>query len=276
MIIECDNSMKEQIAAYIGNDYYKCLYLYIDMIKYGCRSSYTHSWMQVTNGKTTAVLLSYHTAMHIYSAGNDFNIGEMAELLIREKPSMICAAAPTIRLLQNALSAHGYQMEIGHIGRMQRHTLTIGQRMGSDISPHDQGQTRRATMSDINEIASLLYEDEGIGSSYTYEDLYAQMRERLSDNFVRSYVITCNQHVVAHVGTGAELPNLCTINYVITSASHRGEGLASRLFHYACHELLSEGKEIFSIYYPEESRRLHHKIGFKDVGEIGKLYINIH
>lgn len=265
MITECNNNMQEQIAAYIGDNYYQCLYLYIDMMKYGCQSSYTRTWMQVANDKTTAVLLSYHTAIHIYSANNDFNIEEIAELLIREKPSMICAAATTIRLLSNTMSAQGYTMETGHIGKME-----------SNISPDDKGQARRAMMSDIGEIATLLYEDEGIGSSYSYDDLYAQMRERLTDNFVRSYVITRDEHVVAHVGTGAELSNLCTINYVITSTKHRGEGLASQLLHYACHELLSEGKEIFSIYYAEESRRLHHKMGFKDVGEIGKLYINIH
>lgn len=265
MIIECDNSMKEQIASYIGDNYYKCLYLYIDMMKYGCRSAFTRTWMQVDNGKTTAVLLSYHTAIHLFSADNDFGIAEIAELLTSQKPTMICAAAPTIRLLHEAMSADGYQMGIGHIGKMS-----------TDIPSDDFGQARRATIDDINEIATLLYEDEGIGSSYSFDDLYEQMRERLSEGFVRSYVIMRDNHIVAHVGTGAELPNLCTINYVITSARCRGEGLASKLLHYACHELLGEGKEIFSIYYAESSRRLHHKMGFKDVGEIGKLYINIH
>ena len=265
MIIECDNSMKEQIASYIGDNYYQCLYLYIDMMKYGCQSAYTRTWMQVADGQTTAVLLAYHTAIHVYSASNDFDIEELAGLLIKEKPTMICAAAAAIRRLSDTMSAEGYQMEVGHIGKM-----------ASDIAPDDQGQARCATIDDISEIATLLYKDEGIGGSYSYEDLYTQMRERLTDNFVRSYVITRDLHVVAHVGTGAELPNLCTINYVITSASHRGEGLASQLFHYACHELQNEGKEIYSIYYADESKRLHHKMGFKDVGEIGKLYINIH
>ena len=133
----------------------------------------------------------------------------------------------------------------------------------------------RADSNDIIEIAKLLYEDDDIGASYTMDDLVKQINERLSDNYVRSYVIKSDNHVVAHLGTGAEIHNICTISYVITSKDYRGRGLSSALFSFACKELSSEGKEIYSVYYPENSRRLHHKMGFIDYCEIGKLFRTI-
>ena len=132
-----------------------------------------------------------------------------------------------------------------------------------------------ANNDDIKEIAKLLYEDDDIGSSYTMEDLVKQIEERIESGFVRSYVIKEDNHVVAHLGTGAEVDKLCTISYVITNPEYRGRGLSSSLFSYACNQLNSEGKEIYSVYYPENSRRLHHKMGFVDCCDFGKLFRNI-
>ena len=97
----------------------------------------------------------------------------------------------------------------------------------------------------------------------------------MKDGFTRSYVIRDNGKVVAHLGTGAEIDNLCTISYVITDPNYRGRGLSTSLFAYACNQLKSEGRDIYSVYYPEYSRRLHHKMGFVDCCAFGKLFRNI-
>ena len=264
MIIECKNNRKDEILSYIDKEYYKCLYLYIDMQQYGCLSEFTKTWIQEDNGEITAVMLAYHSAMHVYSKQLNFNVQELTRFLLEKNPSIICACAELIKLLEPQMSSNGFISEFGYIGKFIHFEPSS---VICDIG--------LANKEDIIEIAKLLYDDDDIGSSYTMDDLVKQIEERLESGFVRSYVVKCDNHVVAHLGTGAEIDKLCTISYVITAPDYRGRGLSSSLFSYACNQLNSEGKEIFSVYYPENSRRLHHKMGFVDCCEFGKLYRNI-
>lgn len=264
MIIECDNQRKDEILSYIGKDYYKCLYLYIDMQQYGCSSKYTKTWTQKSNDSITAVLLSYHSALHVYSKDLNFEVSELSEFIIRKNPSIICASSEIIKLLEPQMCCNGFVSEFGHIGKYTE----------NKPSPIKY-EIRLACKDDIYEIAKLLYNDVDIGSSYNLQDLINQIEERMKSGFVRSYVIKEERHVIAHLGTGAEIENLSTISYVITAPQYRGRGLSSSLFSYACKQLAAEGREIYSVYYPENSRRLHHKMGFTDCCEFGKLFRNI-
>ena len=264
MIKECDNQWKDDILSYIGHEYFKCLYMYIDMQQYGCLSDYTKTWIQENEGEITAVVLAYHGAMHVYSKRMNFVVSELSDFLLQRNPSIICACSDIIKLLEQQLCSNGFISEFGHIGKFTGSSKQCGI---NSIS--------RAEIKDIKAIAKLLYEDEDIGASYTISDLEKQIKERLQDGFVRSYVIRDNGNVVAHLGTGAEINNLCTISYIITAPQYRGRGLSSSLFAYACKQLTAEGREIYSVYYPENSRRLHHKMGFADCCEFGKLFRNI-
>lgn len=264
MICNCHNDEINSILSYVDGEYYKCLYLYLNIQKYGCSSDTTKTWKQTVDGEVKSVMLAYHSALHIYSKRLDFDIPELTEFILMRNPSIVCATADTIRLLAPYLCSKGFSSEFGYIGK---HVNSIQQQNGYTIT--------LANKSDVVEIARLLYEDEDIGASYTLDDLEKQIEERLSDGYVRSYVIRDGDRVVAHLGTGAETDNLCTISYVITAPDHRGQGLSTALFSYSCERLKEEGKEIYSVYYPENSRRLHHKMGFVDFCEFGKLYRNI-
>ena len=264
MISQCNNSQQEALLNYIGEDYPKCLYLYLDVIKYGCLSDTTRTWVQTKDGVITSVVLSYHTALHVFSRISDFDVTEICELVKVVKPTMVNAMAETIRKIEPELSKLGFRSEFGHIGEW----------MGSADRIEDD-EVSIVKEKDIPEVARLLYEDEDIGASYIFEDLLRQMKDRLNEGYVRSYVLHKNNEVAAHVGTGAEIKNVCTIAYSITSPKYRGQGLASRLYNYSCSRLKSEGKRIFSVYYPESARVFHHKMGFVDICKCGKLYLNV-
>ncbi len=264
MISQCNNSQQDVFLNYIGEDYPKCLYLYLDVIKYGCLSDTTRTWIQTKDGVITSVVLSYHTALHVFSRISDFDVTEICELVKEVKPTMVNAMAETIRKIEPELSKLGFRSEFGHIGEW----------MGSADRIEDD-EVSIAKEKDIPEVARLLYEDENIGASYIFEDLLKQMQDRIKEGYVRSYVLHKNNEVAAHVGTGAEIKNVCTIAYSITSPKYRGQGLAGRLYNYSCSRLKSEGKRIFSVYYPESARVFHHKMGFVDICKCGKLYLNI-
>lgn len=263
MISRCTDADKERIYQYIGNDYACCLYLYMDLVKYGPDSDFTKTWIQEENGSITCIMLSYHTAMHIFARGA-FDTNEVVDLVLEVKPSQICAYKPVIEALKSPLSEFGYEAELGYVGKLEY--------QGHD----DQGNISKATLEDVDEIAQLIYDDAGIGNAYSLEDLKTQMRERLTQGFVRSYVIKQDGHVAAHLGTGAEVGNVSIVSYVITDERYRGRGFASTLYQTACRDLQQEGKEVYAVYYVENSIRLHHKVGFVDCCEYGKLFLKTH
>lgn len=262
MICSCKNDDKEIINKYIGKDYPMCLYLYLDLNQFDLDKGIVRAWYQLdTKNEVTSVALNYHTALHIFSHNGQYNKCELLSLIKDVNPTIICAIPSIIKDIEGDLASYGFISEIGHIGKMvyeQERGIFTG--------------VQKATLNDVDQIASLLYNDNDIGASYNFEDLKQQMLERLSSGFVRSYVIRDNNKVVAHLGTGAEVNNVCTIAYVITDPEYRGRGLAKSLFHFACKDLSSEGKKIYSVYYPEASRALHHKMGFVDYCEFGKLF----
>lgn len=103
----------------------------------------------------------------------------------------------------------GYNYEIGNIGRL-RHIRENDLTTAFSVT--------NANLDDVEDIAKLIYEDEGLGASYDFDDLIDQMKERLSSGFVRSWVIKdANNKVVSHIGTGAEVDNICMTTYVVTS-----------------------------------------------------------
>ena len=264
MINKCINSDQVILLKYIAEDYPKCLYLYLDMIQYGCNSETTQTWIQSNGDRITSVALMYHTALHVYSRELDFDVYELVQFILDVNPTIICAYAELIKLLEPYLCSRGFVSEYGHIG----------------ILDHCEPATEAtdiclANEEDINEIAQLLYEDEDIGASYAYEDLVRQMKERMESGFVRSYVVKDNGHVVAHLATGAEVGKVSTVCYGITAPGYRGRGYFRNLMAHLCVELGKEGKEVYSVYYMENAGRQHHKVGFLDFCEYGKLFRTI-
>ena len=263
MITKCNNTDFDRILQYIGNEYASCLYLYMDLIKYGPDSSFTSTWIQEDNGHIQCVILSYHTAMHIYSR-ESFDKQEVINLITEIKPSQICATKQTLFALKDELFSRGYDIELGYVGKLDSTNLS----QSLDIM--------KATIDDVDDISNLLYSDEGIGASYTLEDLKEQFRERLSQGFVRSFIIKQNGKIVAHLGTGAEIGNVCIITYVITDEEYRGRGYAKMLYMAANKELHEEGKEVYAVYYTKGAIQLHHSVGFKDCCQYGKLFLKTH
>ena len=266
MIVKCDNSWKERIEEFIGNDYPACLYLYLDFKKYGFEVDYVTIWVQIDKDEhINCVILKYHTGMHIYSKILNFEVDEVIKLIKEESPDMICGRGDIIKFLAQEEEMTGYESEFGYIGQCE-HVESFPPRYS----------TEKAEKSDFPQIVQLLYYDEGIGASYDLEELGNQMYERNSQGFVRNYIIRKQGEPVCHVCTGAEFGNIAIVSGVVTDLAVRGKGYASSLLSYICKELLEEGKDVYTVYYTNEARNLHHKVGFIDYCAFGKLFRRHH
>ena len=262
MIVIANNENKEEIINYIGDEYNKSPYLYIDFKKYGFKNNNVTIYIQRQSNKSKiqCIVLCYHTGMHIFSKKLDFNVEELLELINEKKPSIICAEKKVIKALEKNLI--NYSSKIGSVRELKKINV---------VNPI--GEVEKAKIGDLKEVARLLNEDEDLGKSYNNDELYNQLVERNIEGFSRNYVIRKDNKVVAHAATGGENEKVAIITGVITNPKYRGMGYASTVMSKLCADLLSEGKKVFLINYTDESTRLYNKIGFEQSIEFGKLVL---
>lgn len=258
MIRKCDIKEEKKILDYIGDEYNKCLYLYLDLIKYGFKNPNINIYIQEKNGMILSIALTYYKGMHIFTKDNNC-LEEWENIINYIKPTLICGEKSVIMELNKYIK--NYEVEYGWV----RELSTIENK-------YDYTSVSKANNNDFDKIAELLFLDDDIGSSYKLNELREQMIERNKEKYSRNYVIKRGKEIVSHAGTGAENEKVAMLNYVITSPKHRGEGLATIVTSKVCNDLISEGKKVYLINYTNESTRLYDKIGFKISCEWGKLY----
>ena len=234
-MIELCNSFEDQFEAenYIEKQYFKSLYLYLDLKKYGINNDNVKCWKLQDNGEITALVLKYYTGMHIFSKNKNSFVGtEIIDLIKEENPTIICAEKWIIEVLSKKIG-NDYKEEYGWVREL------------SKIDNELIGCVNKASKEELKQVAKLLYEDEDIGSSYKLEELEKQMIERNEQKFVRNYVIKNeNNEVISHAGTGAEDEKLAMLSYVITHPEYRGRGLAKKVCKAVCYDLINEGKKV--------------------------------
>ena len=202
MIIRCGETEKQLIYEYIGTDYPRCLYLYLDLKKYGFASDTVEVYIQRDGSFITAVLLKYYSCLHVYSKDNAFDADELSTFILKNKFTMVYCAESTACRLYDRLS--------GALG--ERAVLTTGwvaQIKAVDLIPR--GLAALAQKHDFDQIVRMIYDDEDIGRSYRYDELAQQLEERNRQGYARNLVIKQDDLVIAHACTNAELDNIAVV-----------------------------------------------------------------
>lgn len=263
MIIKSEIKDEQRILTYIGADYSKCLYLYLNLQKYGFNSDIIEVYTQENEDEVTAVMLKYYTCLHVYSRGNSLDADELGLFFSNNGVTMLYCATETAEKLYSALPiTKNVTVSNGWVAQIE------------NIDKQPKGLSVLAQMEDFEPIAKLIYEDEDIGRSYNYEDLAKQLVQRNKEGYARNLVIKLDGLVIAHACTNAEFGNIAIVAELLVRKDYRKQGYASEIWRDICGKLLSEGKEVFSFYYSEESRQLHKHIGFFEVCNWSKIVIN--
>ena len=260
MLIECKENEKSKILDYIGKDYGKCLYIFIDLCKYGLDNENFNAWIQYNDkSEIIAVVTEYYKGIQIYSKDVNLDAKEIAEFVLRKNPPVTLGMKETIDKVREYMP--GYEEELG----------TVGQLKQLQVSPNPKAYS--ASVEELKEIVEILAEDEGIGKPYGFDSLYQQYKERKEENFGRNFILRDEEtnEIVCHAGTYAELPELAVIGGVITSPKYRGKGYSKETLAAICEELLHEGKDVFSFYYIPSETKMHQGVGFEKIGDWAKL-----
>ena len=264
MIIKCSKTDEKEILAYIGSSYPLCLYLYLDLLKYGLESDSVTVYIQTYRNRITSLLLKYYSCLHVFSRENKFNPKELAVFFCNNHFRMLYCTAETAERVYQAMP------EAEKAGA----TITKGWVAKIDKIDHEpRGLAVPAEKQDFGQIIRLIYEDEDIGRSYKLDELAKQLEERNQEGYTRNLVIKQGDLVIAHACTNAELNGIAVVAELLVREEYRKKGFASEIWRAICSRLLSEGNEVYSFYYTNESRTLHKHIGFYEVCEWAKVVI---
>lgn len=251
----CSNNDYERIIEYIGKDYAKCAYLYIDLRKYGMDNPNVHVWAQEKDDAISIIALQYYNGMHLYSRDNVFDANDVVELVNEQQPALVCGMKETIDMLQNV---EGYVPEYGKVLRLGNYSGIAGE------------EVHVGTRDDIKEIVELLMTDEEMGGPYTFDLLYHQYLERFDEGFGRSWLRRDEKGIISHCATYAELDDIAVISGGIVRDDYRGTGQYPGQLGKMCGDLHKEGKEVVSYYYGG-AKTAHKVVGFDILGDWAKL-----
>lgn len=265
MIEKCVQKDKNTILSYIALDYSSCLYLYLNLIKYGIESNTVDVFIQHEDDDISAVLLKYYSCLHVYSKGNSFDAGELADFFSSNEFTMLYCTKQTADKIYAFLPQkimHRASITYGWVAKIEK------------IDKKPRGLAIPAKEKDFDQIVKLIYDDEDISRSYKYDELAKQLKERNKEGYTRNLVIKQEDLVVAHACTNAEITDIAVVAELLVRKEFRRKGYATEIWRTICSQLLSEEKEVYSFYYSKESRTLHKKIGFYEVCEWAKVVIS--
>ena len=259
MIIECDENNIDNAFNYIGNDYEKCLYMYIDLVKYGLENENFSVWIQYNENEICALISQYYNGIQIYSKDYNLIVDETIDFIKEKDPDIITGMGKSMCQIKDAFLE--YNEYIGSIAKLDELTYPPN---------HD---AYLASDEELEEIAKIIADDENLGKGYNYKSLYEQLYDRKKSNFGRN-VISCdksNNNIVCHTATFAELPELAVISGVITPPQYRGKGFSKGTLAALCEQLQLECKEVFAYFSTRAAEKMHCGVGFKKIGKWVKL-----
>ena len=260
MIKKCNINDYDNVISYIGDDYYKCLYLYLDFKKYGFESEFVNIYFQVVDESISAIILTYYSSMHVFSKNNNIDYSELTSLVKDINPTMICGEKSIIENINKRIYDGHYKIEIGFVRSIKY------------INYDENLSISLAAESDFHRITELMMSDKGLSGAFSYNELYKQLLERNKEKFCRNYVYKIDGKIVAHICSGAEDEKYAILTDLIVDKDYRKRGIGKKICQDFCKLMIDEGKEVFLINYTKESGNLYEKIGFKKECEWAKLY----
>lgn len=259
-MIEAQERDIQNILLYLKNGIQDCIYMYIDIKKYGIKNVAMKVWFENDkNGNLINVVMKYHTSISFYSHNDDCDLKGVIELINDYKPNSISAKKVFVERLYTVF-ADVYDVTYGHIVQLLNYP---------DLDKDDIVETAKDT--DMLEIAKLIVSDEHIGAYYDVNDLAEQFIERRNSGMGRNYIIRDKGKIVGHTASYAELDNIGVAGGLIVNPTYEGELLLGPILEgYIIRKMLKEGFILFGFVTPKRSKILV-RFGNKFVTEYGKL-----
>lgn len=262
MVVQCRQKDVSTVFDYIGSDIGRCLYLYMDLLEFGCESDGVSVWRECgADGGMAAVGLIYGRTCHLFSRTDTVDATAWKTLCQKRDIRLICGASQIVSQMQTVVSGVA---EFGWVG----HAVRMG-----NVDEGEDG-IRPARREDFRAIAHLLYEHAHYSRKSDCETVQRELVTRWERGFTRHNVLVKNGQIVAHVGTTAECPHFAVVGGAVVDPMCRGQGIGVRLLRLTCAQVQAEGKEAYSFYYDDGTRRFNYAAGLLMYCTWGRMFLN--
>ena len=264
MIITCDDSYIPQVKEYIGEDKWKCFYLYADMLEYRTVGPDFGLWIQKKDDRIQAVAYRYYDTLHLYSRDQVVD-HEMISLIEELHPKCITGSQDIVGQIK-ALLRVAYTEELSHV-------ITIDHLLGEKM----RFSFTKASEADVPELAKIMMEDEVFYRVYTYEDLCRQMTDGIKSGKRRIFIVRDRSgRILASSGTYVETPEVALIGGLIVNKKLKSLGLGPVITAYIWNLIFKEGKRGIALVSVNnhDSVVMSQKMGFTFMGLYARLLKN--
>lgn len=247
------NCLKEQV----GN----CLYMYIDIKKYGIEHPDMKVWFQEDSNESmgiSLVVMKYYNSISFYTCGTNWSQEDVLSLLEYYAPDSV--SAPLASMEAIAAQAKDYHLSTGWVFEYKQ------------FKEFPVDYIEKATKEDLWDVAELLCSDEGFGAIYSVETLHKQLVERLETNMGRNLIIRSQENkIVAQIATYAECDGIAVTSGMIVHPDHRDSMYGSILESNIVKELQGESFRVFTFVIEKKRKRLLDALKQDCIGQYGRL-----
>lgn len=262
MICRCSSADSQEILDFIGDDYCRCLYLYLDLLQYGFDNPCVSIWRQNNaDGSPAAVWLKYYSGMHVYAPHGYADDEEAAALVCSERPALLCGVPEAVRPVMKYMPDGDYEYQEGVVCRYDKPSGEMD-KIGMRVAECEE---------DFIRIGEMLSSDASYGTSYSAKELAGQLQERTRLGLGKSFVVDMDGKIVTHICIAAECDRFSLLSGGITDHAYRHAKLCSKLLYSITERLRADGKESYSFYYNPIAAAMHRKNGFRDCCAWGRL-----
>lgn len=258
MIKRLNKKDESKALEYLEKYFADCIYLCIDLKRYGTEHPEVLFWYSEAEGELNTVLMKYYDSFQIFSADQSWKAEEYAAFMERFHVTTINGNAEVIQKLDKCMK--GYRAAYGVVVQEKKYKEFP---QFSLIS--------RAAKEDAGKIARLMCSDKEFGDNYTIEDLSRQLADRMREKIGRSYVLREDGKIVAHVGTFIEDEKIVVESGLIVDEAYKSKFYGLIVHEYLKKVIMEEGKTVYAFRIKDNMQR-YTEAGNDDVcGHYGKM-----
>lgn len=251
----------QEIFTFLRENLADCLYLYIDVKKYGLQNPNMTVWLERKGEEQRihTVIMKYYDSLQMVSDAEDWDKGWLKELILKRRYNSVSGKASMISELASMLEQF-YHTSYGVVFRLEEYRKF-----------EDADMVEHASERDMREIAELICTDAFFRACYSTEILERQLRERLQSRMGRNVVIREDGKIISHIATYAEFEDIAITSGMITHPDYRNSIYGFLAESFLTNELLNEGKQVYTFVIDKPRKKLLTLMGAKICGEYGRM-----
>lgn len=254
-----DGKDLDRVIAFLRENLDDCVYIYIDIVKYGLEHPDVKLWFSECNNSINSVAMKYYDSFQLFSKNAEMDKDIICNVLEEYPVKTISGSENVIREIETRLKTE-YDCNYGIVVKETKYKKMPGF-----------DKIEEATVQDCYEIACLMCQDEEFGRNYDVKILSKQLADRIETGMGRSFVIREEGEIVGHVATFAEVDDLVVQSGLMVSDKAKNPFCGLILHEYMKGVSLDKGKSVYAFRIKEEMKRYEKSPGTVICGHYGKL-----